>query len=107
VDALAALGREQGDDVVAGRHALDVLAGRLHDAGALVAEDRGRVAGRVGAARGVEVGVAHAAGGEPNEHLAGLRAVELDVLDDERLRELLQDGRANAHGRRPYPVVGA
>ncbi len=44
---------------------------RLDDAGALVAEHGRRVAGRVGARRGVEVGVADAAGDEPHEHLAG------------------------------------
>ena len=41
VDALAALGREQRDDVVALGERGDALADPLDDAGALVAEDRG------------------------------------------------------------------
>ena len=71
----------------------------LDDAGALVAEHGGRVAGGVGAAGGVEVGVADAAGGEPDEHLARAGPVELDVLDDERLGELLEHGGADLHAR--------
>jgi hypothetical protein len=97
VDALAALGREESDDVVAGRHAGHALARRLDHAGALVPEHRGRVAGGIGAARGVEVRVADAAGREAHQHLAGSRCVQLDVLDDERLGELLEHGGADLH----------
>ena len=61
----------------------------------------GRVAGRVGAAGRVEVGVTDAAGREPHEHLARPRPVELDVLDDERLGELLENGGADLHGAEP------
>ena len=67
-----------------GRDERDAVADALDDAGALVAEHAGRVAGRVGAGGGVEVGVADAAGGEPDEHLARLRLGEIDLLDDER-----------------------
>jgi len=35
--------------------------------------------------------VADAAGDDPDQRLALLRFLELDVLDDERLPELLQD----------------
>ena len=98
VDALPALGSEQRDHVVAGRDERDALADALDDAGSLVAEHARRVAGRVGAGRGVEVGVADAAGGEPDEHLAGLRLGEVDLLDDERAAELLEDCGADLHG---------
>ena len=74
VDALAALGREQGDDVVAGRERVDAGADRLDHAGALVAEHGRRVAGGVDARGRVEVGVADAAGDQPHQHLALLRA---------------------------------
>ena len=84
--------------MIAGREAGDALADRLDHARALVAEHGGRVAGRVGAAGRVEVGVADAAGGEAHQHLARPRPVELDVLDDERLGELLEYGGADLHG---------
>ena len=70
---------------------------RLDDARALVAEHAGRVAGRVGAGCGVEVGVADAAGDEAHEHLAGLRFGELELLDDEGLAEFLEDGGTDLH----------
>ena len=70
-------------------------ADRLDDAGALVAEHARRVAGRVGAGRGVQVGVADAAGGQPHQHLTRTGPVELHFLDGERLGELLENGGAN------------
>ena len=72
---------------------------RLDDAGALVPEHGRRVAGRVGAGGRVHVGVADAAGDEADEHLAGLGARELDVLDDERLAELLEHRGADLQRR--------
>ena len=110
MDALAALGREERDDVVAGSDkAAAALADALDDAGALVAEDARRVAGRVGAGGRVQVGVADAAGGEPDERLTSLRLGQLDVLDDERLPELLQHGGADPHGakRNRQPLAAA
>ncbi len=104
VDAGPALGREQRDDVVAGPHARHPLADRLDDAGALVAEHRRRVAGRVGSAARVHVRVADAAGREPDEHLAGARVGELHVLHHERLAELLEDSSPNPH--RPDATTG-
>ena len=98
VDALPALGGEERDHVVAGRDERDAVTDALDDAGTLVAEHAGRVAGRVGAGGGVEVGVADAAGGEPDEHLARLRLGEIDLLDDERAAELLEDCGADLHG---------
>ena len=101
MDALAALRREESHDVVAGRHARHALADLLDHARALVPEHGRGVAGGVGAAGRVEVGVADPAGREAHEHLAGSRPVELDVLDDERLGELLENGGANPHGADP------
>ena len=57
----------------------------------------GAVAGRVGAGRGVEIGVADAARDEPDEHLARLGLGELDLLHLERRAELLQHGGADLH----------
>ena len=97
VDALAALRGEERDDVVAGRERVDAVADPLDDAGALVPEHGRRVAGRIGAGRGVEVGVADAAGDEANEHLARLRLGELELLHLERRAEVLQHGGADLH----------
>ena len=75
----------------------DVGPDLLDDPRSLVAEDRRRVAGGVGAGGGVEVGVADAAGGEADQDLARLRLGELDLLDGERLAELLEDRGAHLH----------
>jgi hypothetical protein len=42
----------------------------------------------------VEVGVADPARGHPHGQLARLRRIELELLDDERPPERVQDGRA-------------
>jgi hypothetical protein len=62
-----------------------------------VTEDGRGVPGRVGAGRGVEIGVADAAGDEPDEDLARTGLGEVDVLHDERRAELLEDGGADLH----------
>ncbi len=49
VDALAALRAEEGDDVIADLEVANPGAHRLDDAGSLVSENRGGVAGRVDA----------------------------------------------------------
>ena len=72
----------------------DAVADPLDDAGALVAEHGRRVAGRIGARGGVEIGVADAAGDEPHEHLPGPGLGEVELAHDERRSELLR-------GRRP------
>ena len=82
------------------RQERDALADALDDAGALVAEHGRRVAARVGARGGVEVGVADAARLEPHEHLARAGLGEVDLLHGERLAELLQDCGAHLHGPR-------
>ena len=89
VGALAALRREERHDVIARsdeRHAWPDL---LNDPGPLVTEDAVGVSGRVGARGGIEIGVAYAAGLESHQRLAGFRVCELDLLNDERLPELL------------------
>ena len=98
VHALAALGREQGDDAVAGGKAAHALAEGLDDARPLVPEHGRRVARRVRARGGVHVGVADAAGLQPDQHLAGPRLRQLDLGDVQRLAELLEHGGADLHG---------
>jgi hypothetical protein len=97
VNAFAALRREERDDVVARRDVAYALADPFDDAGALVAEHRRRVAGRIGARRRVQVCVADAAGGKANEHLAHLRLSQIELLHLEGRTELLEDCRANLH----------
>jgi len=96
-DALAALGRKQRDDVVARHDGRDARTDSLDDARPLMAEDGRGVARRVGTGGGVEVGVADAAGDEPDEHLARAWLRQLDLLHDERLPELLEHGCPNLH----------
>ena len=97
MDALAALGREERDDVIARDERLDAGADALDDAGALVAQHRRRVAGRVCPGRGVEVGVADAARDEADEHLAGPGLGQVDLLHLERRAERLQHSGADLH----------
>ena len=96
-DALAALRGEERDDVVAGRDRGNALSDALDDSGALVPEHAGRVPARIRSRRRVQVRVADAAGDEPDERLPGLRLGEVELLDDERLPELLEHGRPDLH----------
>ena len=98
--ALAALGAEQRDHAVALAHQRHAPADLLDDARALVAQHGGRVARRVGAGGGVQVGVADAAGLQAHQHLALLGLGQLHLLDHQRLTELLQDCGAHLHGAR-------
>ena len=75
----------------------DAVADALDDARALVPQHRRRVAGRVGARGGVEVGVADAARDQPHEHLAGLRLRQVELLHLERGPELLEHRGADLH----------
>ena len=103
----AALGREERDDVVARRDERDARPDSLDDSGTLVPEHARRVAGRVGAGGRVEIRVAHTARGEPHEHLAVLRLGEVDLLDDERLPELLEHCGADLHRGEANPKRAA
>ena len=99
VDALAALGREERHDVVAGRDQTHIVAHPLHDPGALVPQHRGRVSRGIGAGCGVQVRVADAARLQAHQHLARARLLELHLLHLERRSELLQDCGADLHPR--------
>ena len=100
MEALAALGREERDHVVARRDERDTRPDALDDPGSLVPENARRVSGRVGAGGGVEIGVTHAARGKAYEHLAFPRLCQIELLDDERLPEVLEHCGADLHGRR-------
>ena len=82
--ALAALRRVERDDVIACFQRPDAGADVHHDARAFVAEDRREQALRIGAGERVLVGVADAGGLDLDQHLAGLRPLELDRVDDQR-----------------------
>jgi hypothetical protein len=84
VHALAALRREERDDVVAGRDVLDTVTDTLDDACAFVAEHGRQVPRRISARRCVQVCVADTAGHEPDEHLAGLRLRKVELLNLQR-----------------------
>jgi hypothetical protein len=100
VDALAALRREERHDVVAGRERRDAVAHALDDAGALVPEHGRRVTRGVRSRGREEVGVADAAGDEPDESLARLRLGELHLPHGERCAEVLQH-----RGAHPHPAI--
>ena len=84
--------------MVARRDVRDVGPDLLDDARALVT-DYGRHRAGVDPLRGVQVGVANAARDHADQDLAGARGVELELLHDERLPELVEDG--GSHGRPP------
>ena len=102
VDALAALGREERDDVVAGSDEGHVRPDRLDDARALVAEHARRVPARIGARRRVEVGVADAARLDPDEHLPGLRVGQLDAPGRRAARRTPRGLRREPARKRSY-----
>ena len=89
--AAAAVGKPREHDVVAGLDVRDARPDLLDHARALVPEDR-RQERRVDVLDDVEVRVADAARGHADRDLALFRRVELDLLDDERLVELVEDG---------------
>ena len=97
VDALAALRREERDDVVTDRDVAHAVADAFDDPGALVAEHRRGVAGRIRARRREEIRVADAASGKANQHLACLRLRQIELLHLEWCAERLQNCRADLH----------
>ena len=95
----AALGRVERDDVVALLHAGHARRRRRRTTPApFVAEDRREQPLGIGARARELVGVADAGRLDLDQHLAGLRALELDLLDDQRLARLVRHGRACLHG---------
>ena len=75
----------------------DARADLAHDAGALVAEDGREDALRVGARQREGVGVADAGRHDLDQHLAGLRAFDVDGLDGEGLAGFPGDRGAGFH----------
>src|SRR5437867_3520257 len=96
--ALAALGDVERDHVVAGPKAHHTGPDLLDDAATLVAEHGGEEAARVATAHRVGVGVADAGRDQADQALAGPRALEIDLVDHERLLRLPADGGADLHG---------
>jgi len=96
--AVAALGRVEGDHVVARLQPGHAGAHLQHHAGALMAQDGGEQAFGVGAAEGVVVGVADAGGLHFHQHLAVPRAGQVDGFDGERGAGLPGDGSLGLHG---------
>src|SRR5205823_7867229 len=96
--ALAALGDVEWDHVVAGSEARDAGPDLLDHPAALVAEDGGEEARRIAPAHGVGVRVADAGRDQADQALAGPRALEVDLVDHERLARLPADGGADLHG---------
>jgi hypothetical protein len=96
--ALPALGRVQRDDVVVAAQRRDAGADVHHHARAFVAEDGREQALRVGTRQGELVGVADAGGLDLDEHLAGLRALQVDGLDAQRGAGLPGNGCTGLHG---------
>jgi hypothetical protein len=68
----------------------------LDDAGAFVPADDGETGRQVAVAQ-VLVGMAQAGGREADQHLAGLRPVQVDLGDLERPPVTPEDGRASSH----------
>jgi len=101
VHALAALGREQSHHQVTRRQRGDALADTLDESSALVAEHGRRVPRRIDSRRGVHVGVADPARGEPHEDLARPRLGEIDLGDAQRRGELLQHGGSDLQRAAP------
>ena len=90
--------------MVAGFQRGDAGADLAHDAGAFMAEDRREDAFRVGARQRVGVGVADAGRHDLDQHLAGLRAFDVDGLDGERLAGFPGDRGAGFHDVSPACV---
>ena len=105
MDALPALGSEQRHDVVADGERRDVGADALDHTGTLVPEHAWRVAARIHTGSRVEIRVTDTARAQADEDLSGLRLGKVELLDDERLAELLEHGGADPHSACSSPVV--
>src|SRR4030095_3164655 len=86
--ALSTFWRVERYHVVAGRDRRHSRAHLLDDPGALVPEHGGKQALGIASRERVRVRGADARGGEPHEHLAGLRPGEVELFDHERLGRL-------------------
>jgi hypothetical protein len=94
---LAAFRRVERNDVIALLHARHAGADVEDDAGALVAEDGGKQALRIGARERELVGVADAGGLDLDQHFAGFRAFQIDLDYLKGLGLLEGDGGTGFH----------
>ena len=94
---LAAFGRVERDDMVADRDAGNAGADFADDTGAFMAEDRREQAFAVETIERIGIGVADAGRHDLDQHLAGARAVEIDLDDFERRFRCKGDGGAGLH----------
>ena len=79
----------------------DIVAHRLDDAGALVAQHERAIHREAAVAVDhVQVAVADAGGDGAHQHLAAPRLVDVDLLDGQRLVHLAEDGSGHFHGGR-------
>src|SRR5690606_18370254 len=99
--ALAALGGVERDHVVARLHAGHSLADLDHDPRALVAQYRGEHALRILARKRERIGMAQRGMGDLHQHLALLRAFEVELDDLQRLSGFESDGGTGLHGVAP------
>ena len=76
----------------------DRVADRTHDAGALVAENLGKL-GRIVGVAAVQVGGAHAAGHDFDQQFVAARIAEIELLDVERAGALMHHGGGDLHER--------
>ncbi|MCY1219918.1 hypothetical protein D9M72_319120 [compost metagenome] len=88
--AVAAVGRQAGDHMVAGLDRAHFGADLLDHARGLVAQDR-RHRVRIGAVQEMQVRVAHAHGGGAHQHLARAGLADGNVFDHQRGLGLMQD----------------
>ena len=98
--AASAGGHEGEDDLVAFGGQGDAGAGLDDGAGALVSEDDGDGDGGV-AVHEVAVAAADAGGTDLHQDLAGLRLIEVNLADIERLTNFPQNGSFNLHRTGP------
>ena len=101
--------RIRHDHVVAGRKPAHGAADGMHDAGAFVAVN-GRVRAVEIAVAAVQIGLAHAARHDADDHLVRARLAQLHGLDGERARPFADDGGLDLHGgilKRPAPSIPA
>jgi hypothetical protein len=83
--------------VIAGPNRRDARADLDDDARALVPEDHREQPFGIGARARELVGVTHARGLDLDQHLAGLRAFQIDLFDDERLTFRVRHGGTGSH----------
>jgi hypothetical protein len=98
---LAAFGGVERDDVVADLHRGDSGPDLADDPGAFMAEDRRKDSLRILALQRVGVGVADPGRHDLDQHLARLRAIEVDLVDLQGLVRSDGDRGAGLHGKAP------